>query len=126
MRIKRFEEIEAWKASRMLNQALMSAHRKMQCTRDGFWLRQIRKCPISAMANIAEGFDAGTNREFVRFLRIAYRSVTEFQSHLYAGLDGRYFDQQTFDQLYLQAHETKGRIGGFTRYLKQHLDRPPR
>jgi len=70
------------------------------------------------MANIVEGFDSGTNREFLRFLRIAYRSGSELQSHLYVALDERYVDSQTFDSLYSQAHETKALIGGFMRYLK--------
>jgi four helix bundle protein len=34
------------------------------------------------MANIAEGFDANSDDEFVRFLRYALRSATEVQSHL--------------------------------------------
>jgi four helix bundle protein len=32
------------------------------------------------MHYIAEGFDAGYDKEFIRFLRIAHRSATEVQS----------------------------------------------
>jgi len=35
------------------------------------------------MRNIAEGFDSGTNPEFIRFLKIARRSASEVQSELY-------------------------------------------
>jgi four helix bundle protein len=39
------------------------------------------------MANIAEGFDAGSDAEFIRFLGYARRSASEVQSHLYIALD---------------------------------------
>jgi len=71
------------------------------------------------MANIAEGFDAGTDPEFIRFLRIACRSMSELQSHLYVALDERYIDPPTFDALYAQARETKAIMGGFMRYLRR-------
>lgn len=38
------------------------------------------------MHNIAEGFDAGSTAEFIRFLRYSYRSAGEVQSQLYVAL----------------------------------------
>jgi len=69
------------------------------------------------MANIAEGFDAGSDIEFQRFLRIAQRSATEVQSHLYVALDRRYIESGSFDALYAQARETRRLIGGLIKYL---------
>jgi four helix bundle protein len=48
---------------------------------------QIQAAVGSVMHNIAEGFDAGTNLEFIRFLKIARRSASEVQSELYLALD---------------------------------------
>ena len=79
----------------------------------------MRKCAISAMANIAGGFDSGTDAEFVRFLRIAYRSCTELQSHLYVALDEQYVGKEVFESVYACAKETKSIVGGFMRYLKK-------
>ena len=70
------------------------------------------------MANITEGLDSGTNREFIRFLRISFRSVSELQSHLYAALDEAYIDQANFTMLYDQCRQTKALIAGFIKYLK--------
>ncbi|MCZ6623358.1 MAG: four helix bundle protein [Deltaproteobacteria bacterium] len=36
----------------------------------------------SIMANIAEGFDGGSNREFTKFPVYSIRSASEVQSHL--------------------------------------------
>jgi four helix bundle protein len=82
MKITRFEDIEGWKAARKLTQALSRLTRNGAGWRDYFLAGQVRRCGISAMANIAEGFDSGTNREFIRFLRISFRSASELQSHL--------------------------------------------
>ena len=70
------------------------------------------------MANIAEGFDAGTRPEFVRFLRIALRSGSELQSHLYVALDEHLVDSKTFDSLYADVRTVKSLIGGFIRCLR--------
>jgi four helix bundle protein len=69
------------------------------------------------MANIAEGFNSGSDVEFVRFLRISRKSATEVQSHLYSALDSRAIDQDKFEQLYGTSEDLKKLIGGFVRYL---------
>jgi four helix bundle protein len=70
------------------------------------------------MANVAEGFDAASNREFVKFLGYALRSGTEVQSHLYVALDQGYVEQGRFDSLQEHATKVKNLIGGFIRYLR--------
>ena len=85
-----------------------------------FWLRnQIRDAAGSVMANVAEGFDAGSDAEFIRFLRYARRSASEVQSHLYIALDQGYITQAQFDEIYETAAEAKRLIGGFIRYLQK-------
>jgi four helix bundle protein len=119
MKITRFEDIEGWKKSRVLAQCVSRETHGRGWNRDPALVRQMRKCPTSAMANIAEGFDAGTDAEFIRFLKIAFRSLSELQSHLYVALDEGFLHQAAFDHLYQQAKEGKAVIGGFMRYLKR-------
>ena len=119
MRITRFEDIEAWKDARALSQTLIDAIGDSGKFKDPNLVQQIRNCVDSAMANIVEGFDSGTDKEFVRFLKMAYRSVSELQSHLYFALDSKFLNKQSFDAIYSQAQGTKARIGGFMRYLKK-------
>jgi four helix bundle protein len=88
-----------------------------------FGLRdQITRAAGSAMHNIAEGFDGGSNPEFVKFLRYAQRSCSEVQSQLYVALDQAYISQDEFDSIYQQAEITHAKVGGFIRYL---LSPPP-
>jgi four helix bundle protein len=70
------------------------------------------------MANIAEGFDRQSKKEFVKFLYYASGSASEVQSHLYVALDQNYISAEDFQGAYSQAKKTKSLINGFISYLK--------
>jgi four helix bundle protein len=118
MKIEKFEDIEAWKKGRELAKGIYTVTAKGEFAKD-FGLRdQIQRATVSIMANIAEGFDANSDDEFVRFLRYALRSATEVQSHMYVAADQGYISKDEFTQLYDQGTEVKSLIAGFIRYLK--------
>jgi len=71
------------------------------------------------MHNIAEGFDAGTNPEFIRFLKMARRSASEVQSELYLALDRKYITDEELNVTYSLAVETKRLINGMIGYLRR-------
>ena len=77
------------------------------------------------MANIAEGFNAGTDRDFGRFLRYSRRSATEVQSHAYIALDQAYIDAIEFDHLYQLSAEIIALLSGLIRYLDQQEPNSP-
>jgi len=119
-KIERFEDIEAWKAAREIAQQVYRLTRSGDFARD-FGLRdQVQCAAVSIMANIAEGFDSGSNKEFIRFLSYALRSATEVQSHLYVALDEGYLDQEKFDMLFALTTKCKNLVSGFSRYLRSH------
>ena len=117
--IRRFEDIEGWQKSRALRERF-SQIAKTAAFNDWNLKEQLRRSAESAMSNIAEGFDADSNPEFVRFLRMSYRSLSEFQSHLYVCKDERFVSSREFEELYGMAREAKSKVGAFIRYLKAH------
>jgi four helix bundle protein len=120
LKIERFEDIEAWKLAREITAAIYRATDVDGFSKD-FGLRdQIRRAAGSIMHNIAEGFDAGSNAEFMRFLNYAKHSCTEVQSELYVAFDRRYLTQQHFNTLYEQVRLTRAKIGAFIKYLAQY------
>lgn len=119
MSISRFEEIEAWQSARQLTRMVYEATSARAFTDDRDLRRQMRRAAASSMGNIAEGFDAGSDKEFQRFLRMAQRSATELQSHLHVAADQGYIGGAVFNELYAQAHETRRLIGGFIKYLQR-------
>ncbi len=72
------------------------------------------------MDNIAEGFDDGSTREFIRFLGYSQRSCSEVQSQLYRSLDSKYITQTKFDKVYKLASECRKQIKGFRKYLRNY------
>lgn len=117
MKIERFEDIEAWQMARELTREVYRLTKKPSFSNDYGLKRQIQSAAGSAMHNIAEGFDAETNPEFIRFLRYAKRSCTEVQSELYVALDEAYIASDEFDQTYALAGRTRAAIRGFINYL---------
>lgn len=115
--IKRFEDIMAWQEARQLTKNIYALTRQEPFAGD-FGLRdQIQRASVSAMTNVAEGFDCESKVEFGRFLGIARRSTVEVQSLLYVALDVGYIDATAFQEQYEQARKTKALIGGFRRSL---------
>jgi four helix bundle protein len=117
MKIERFEDIEAWKLARDLTKKVYRLTRKDRFSRDFGLKRQIQSAAGSSMHNIAEGFDAETNAEFLRFLRYAKRSCTEVQSELHVALDQEYISKTEFREAYDHAGRTRAAIRGFIKYL---------
>jgi four helix bundle protein len=77
VKIKRFEDIEAWQLARELARKVYRLTKKPRFTKDFGLKSQIQDAAGSSMHNIAEGFDSETNAEFIRFLRYAKRSCTD-------------------------------------------------
>ena len=119
MAIKRFEEIEAWQIARELTHCIHRETRSTALREDPDLRHQMRRSAVSVMANIAEGFDAGTDLSFARYLRIARASASELQSHLYVCLDEGFIPKDAFQKMYDLAANAKRRLCGFIQYLKQ-------
>lgn len=120
MKIERFEDIEAWQLARELTRKVYSLTAKSEFSRDYGLKDQIQKAAGSSMHNIAEGFDAESNPEFMRFLRYAKRSCSEVQSELYIAKDENYISSEDFQDVYEQAGRTRAAIRGFINYLKKY------
>jgi four helix bundle protein len=119
MKIECFEDIEGWQEARVLARMVYGVSNKGPFARDFPLRRQIEDAAASVMANIAEGFDAGSDAEFIRFLGYARRSASEVQSHLYIALDRGYVTEKEFEPIYQKATQAKKLINGFIRYLRK-------
>jgi len=115
--IERFEDIKAWQAARDLVSAIYRVTAQGHFAKD-FGLRdQIRRASVSAMSNIAEGFERCSDKEFHRFLYIAKGSAGEVRSHLFVALDLTYLTSDEFSDLRLKAEEVAKALSGFITYL---------
>jgi four helix bundle protein len=118
-KIERFEDIETWQRARELAKQIYKISNDGPFARD-FGLRdQIRRAAVSIMSNIAEGFERGSNKEFIQFLYIAKGSAGEVRAQLYVALDQGYIDRKNFTSLNRDAAEISRMISGFITYLSR-------
>jgi len=115
--ITQFEDIQAWQEARKLTRAIYQLTAAGSLARDFGLKDQIQRAAVSAMTNIAEGFDCESKVEFARFLGIARRSAVEVQSLLHVALDNGYISESIFRVQYAQAAKAKALIGGFKKSL---------
>lgn len=118
-KIERFEDLKSWQKSRELANLIYDFSEDGGFARDFELRNQIRSAAGSAMHNIAEGFDAGTDAEFARFLRMARRSASEVQSQLYLVLDRQYITETQRQTAYKVATDVKRLINGLIGYLRK-------
>ncbi len=118
-RIERFEDLKSWKKARQLTNLIYDLTEHSDFCKDYYLRGQIQDAAGSVMHNIAEGFDAGINPEFIRFLKISRRSASEVQSELYLAFDRNYVSQDELTTAYNLATETKCLINGMIGYLRR-------
>ena len=118
-KIERFEDLQSRQKARQLANQIYDLTTHTGFSKD-FRLRdQIQDAAGSVMHNIAEGFEAGTNLEFIRFLKISRRSASEVQSELYLALDRKYINKEELNTAYNLATESKRLINGMIAYLRK-------
>ncbi|WP_353087016.1 four helix bundle protein [Flavobacterium sp.] len=61
---------------------------------------QMRRSALSIPCNIAEGKARNSNKDFIRFLRIALGSLFEFQTQLEIAKNIEYINQEQFQRLW--------------------------
>jgi four helix bundle protein len=119
MKISSFEDLDCWQEARILVRKIYDATKEGNFRKDLRLTGQIQGAATSSMANIAEGFERRSDKEFVQFLYIAMASAAEVKSHLYVALDQGYIDQKHFDGIYEQAQKTAQLISAFIKYLRK-------
>ena len=126
MRIERFEDLDCWKKARSLVNQIYALSRKGDFAKDYGLRDQIKRASVSVLSNIAEGFERGSNTEFIQFLYIAKGSVGEVISQLYVAMDQGYVMEKEFVRVHGLAGETSKMIGGLIEYLKSSKMKGPK
>jgi four helix bundle protein len=119
-KFSKFEEIKSWQMSRALVKRIYEITQRQEFSRDFSFRDQIRRSSLSAMSNIAEGFERYSNKEFARFLNIARASIAETKSQLYAAVDLNYIKEQEFVELKNECESISRHIWKLTEYLRKN------
>lgn len=115
--ITRFEDLEIWQLARDLAKQIYLLTFEMPLKND-FRLRdQMRGSCGSVMDNIAEGFERGSQLEFINSLSYAKGETGEIKSQLYRCLDNAYIIEEFFNACYAKADMLTKKITAFINYL---------
>ena len=117
-KVERFEDFEMWKKARELTKAVYAVTSSGMFNRDFVLRDQARRSAVSIMANIAEGFERGGDKEFSQFLAVAKGSCGELRSHLCVAIDQRYLAPAAYQAMCANAVEVSRMISGLMRYLR--------
>ena len=117
--IERFEDLQSWQKARRLTHLIYDLTEHPKFCKDFHLRGQIQDAAGSVMHNIVEGFGAGTNPEFIRFLKMSRRSASAVQSELYLALDRNYISPDELASAYNLVTETKRLMNGMIRYLRK-------
>lgn len=118
-RDKGFEGLHAYQRARELTNRIYELTRDGTFARDCALVHQVRRASVSILSNIAEGFERGTNAEFVQFLFIAKGSCGEVRAQVSVAFDQKYISSTDYDDLTDRCRRISGMLGNLITYLKQ-------
>lgn len=121
MKIERFEELEMWQMARELVKDIYDITNEKKFQKDFGLIDQIRRSAVSIMANIAEGFERKSNKEFIQFLFIAKGSCGEVRSHIYVASDLGYLNAEFSESLHKKTITISKSLSGFIKYLNKSI-----
>jgi len=123
-RIEKFEQLEAWRTARELVRSAYSIFKRKLASSD-FGLRdQVQRAAVSAMTNVAEGFERVHSAEKLQFYNVGRASCGEVRSLSFVMLDAEYITQQEHQQLLQQVEQTGKLISGLIRSTRERAVKP--
>jgi len=126
-RAERFEDLKAWQKARELTRVAYRMSTNGAWAKDYGLRGQIQRAAVSAMSNIAEGFERRGDAEFHHSLSVAKGSAGEVRSQLYVALDQEYINAEGFESARKLAEDVSNLTAALIRYLKAKISRskPP-
>ncbi len=100
--IKSFRDLNIWQKTKAYAVALYKVTEQFPRSELYGLTNQIRRAAVSMPANIAEGFRRKTKKEKLQFLRIAYGSGAELETHLEISRDLNYLPETSYANLALE------------------------
>lgn len=113
-----FEDLIVWQKARELTKKIYELTKGKEFSKDFSLVDQLRRASVSILSNIAEGFERGSNVEFIQFLYMAKGSCGEVRAQLCVARDQGYVNAEDFDSIRGLARQVGGMLGNFIEYLK--------
>ena len=112
---RRFEDLEIWQEARRLYREVYGS---LRGCKDYSFRDQMQRAALSAMNNIAEGFERKTKKDFAHFLDLAKGSAGEVRSMTFAAEDIAIIQKGEAEQLRADYETLARRIASFQKHLR--------
>ena len=113
---RNLENLKVWQDTRIF---VNEIYDMMQACRDYGFKDQIQRASVSIMNNIAEGFESGSDKMFVRYLSISKGSCSEVKSMLYLCEDRKYCTLEKRKELHSKLLSITSQIYKIIEYLNK-------
>ena len=123
-RINSFEELEAWKTARELVRFAYSVFRRDPASKDFGLKDQVQRAAVSAMTNVAEGFERIHTAEKLQFYNVARASCGEVRSLSYVMLDAGYISDAEHKKVLELVAQTGRLVSGLIRSTRTRTASP--
>jgi len=117
-KVRYFEDLVVYQKARALANEVYALTRRAAFAKDPSLVDQVRRASVSVLSNIAEGFERGSNTEFVQFLYIAKGSCGEVRAQLTLALDQGYLGTAEHAKTSDHCRLVSGMLSGLIDYLK--------
>lgn len=116
--MQHYRKIKVWERSHKITLKIYNITRSYPKDELYGITSQLRRSSSSICANIAEGANRTSNKDYVRFLRIAFGSASETQYFLELSKDLIYIDQETWYKLEKDINEIQKMLYGLIKSIQ--------
>ncbi|RLD17010.1 MAG: hypothetical protein DRI36_04845 [Caldiserica bacterium] len=116
MLYKRFEDLPIWKSA---FEIVVRIYKETEKIRDFTLKDHLRRTALSIPSNIAEGFERGSSKEFMRFLFIAKGSSGELRTQLRIAQQMGFFSSKKCKELISDVENISRQIMGLIESIKK-------
>lgn len=113
-----YKELKVWQKGRELVKFIYELTKILPKEEIYSLTSQIRRAVISIPSNIAEGAGHFSDKEFSRFLEIAYASSCELDNQIILAFDLEYIDQKSLNDSAVFIEEIQKMLLGLIKTLK--------
>lgn len=116
-----FKQLKVWQKAQAMTDAVFQATLSFPSGEKFGLTSQMRRAASSISSNIGEGAGRKTDKEFVRFLRIAAGSANELEGQLLSARRAGYLAEEDWAQLANATREVRQMLHGLINYLRREL-----
>jgi len=120
-KIENFKDLDAWKEGHKLVLMIYNITKNFPKEETFGLTSQMRRCAVSIISNVAEGFGRQSYKEKVQFYSMAEGSVTELQNQLVIARDIDYLSETDFERVNEQTIKVHKIINGLIKGAKSFI-----